>query len=317
LIPRKLAVWPDNVQKAYYHVCFRAEFAERKATAFQEFFVKIASHAFGADFEEVRPYGNKGDFKCDGYRASSKTVFQCYAPLEMKDADLLPKIDEDFHGAVTHWGTKMIEWRLVHNSVDGLTAMATQLLSSLRDSFPSISLEPWSKTELEKLVLDLKLNSLIAIFGLAPSAATMNSVTLEDIKPVVDRLARQRPPALPDMTPPSPEKITANGLSEDVVSLLRTGRRKESLLRDYFAKGPNVTKGEQIAQHFRHYYRELKEAAFSGDEIYRRLQDYAGGMKGEPKEQAAVLTVLTYYFNTCDIFENPPTETSQPVGVAS
>jgi len=271
---------PDSVQKAFYHLHFRAEFAEKKATAFQEFFVKIAGHAYGADFEEVRPYGKLGDLKCDGYRASSKTVFQCYAPLEMKDPELLKKIKADFSGAEAHWQSNMAEWRLVHNSAEGLSATATMLLIKIRTDHPTLSVEPWSKTELETMVLGLSLNSLIAIFGLAPSSVEISTLTLHDLKPVVDRLARQQPPAVTDMTPPSPDKVEQNGLSDDVVSLLIAGRRKEALLHSYLAKGPNVTKGEQIAQQFRMHYKELKEIGYSGDEIFSKLQAYAGGMKG-------------------------------------
>jgi hypothetical protein len=299
-------MWPDSIQKSIYHLHFRAVFAESKGAAFQDFFVKIAGHTYGADFEEVRPYGNLGDLKCDGYRRSTKSVFQCYAPLEMKDGPLLKKIDVDFNGAVGHWQANMVEWRLVHNSVDGLSGDATKLLITLRAQNPNLSIEPWSKAELEEMVLGLKLNSLIAIFGLAPSTTEMNSLTLHDLKPVIDRLARQQPPPVADMTPPSPDKVKGNDLSDDVVSLLIAGRRKMPLLRTYLTNGPNVVKGEQIAQQFRTHYKELKETGYRGDDIYRKLQDYAGGMKGDPREQAAVFAVLSYYFDSCDIFENPP-----------
>jgi hypothetical protein len=64
-------------------------------------------HAFGSDFEEVRAYGPYGDLKCDGRRTSTKSVFQCYAPDAMKEAELIAKVDEDFHGARAHWNAEM------------------------------------------------------------------------------------------------------------------------------------------------------------------------------------------------------------------
>src|SRR5699024_2252804 len=113
---------------------FRLAFHLSKGTAFQDWFVLVAGYAFGADFEEVRPYGRHGDLKCDGRRISSGSVFQCYAPDTMKEADLIAKIDEDFHGALSHWANNMQEWVFVHNDARGLPPNAVQQLDRLRQT---------------------------------------------------------------------------------------------------------------------------------------------------------------------------------------
>ncbi len=56
------------------------------------------------------PSDPKGDLKCDGYRGSDGTVFQSDAPDAMKLDQLLTKIDEDFHGAVAYWASRMRRW---------------------------------------------------------------------------------------------------------------------------------------------------------------------------------------------------------------
>ena len=71
----------DEVQEAFYRLGFRVAFLEKKGTEFQDLFVRLAGYAFGPDFEAVRPYGKQGDFKCDGRRVSTGTIFQCYAPI--------------------------------------------------------------------------------------------------------------------------------------------------------------------------------------------------------------------------------------------
>ena len=68
----------DEVQAAFYRVLFRNAFLEKKGTEFQDWFARLAGRAFGSDFEAVRPYGRRGDLKCDGRRVSTRTVFQCY-----------------------------------------------------------------------------------------------------------------------------------------------------------------------------------------------------------------------------------------------
>jgi hypothetical protein len=42
----------------------------------------------------------------------------------------------------------------------------------------------------------------------------------------------------------------------------------------------------------------------SPDEIFTELQTFAGGMDGVPSQQAAVLSVMSYFFERCDIFED-------------
>jgi len=75
----------DELQRSIYVDRFRVAFHTQKGAAFQDWFVRLAGHAFGPDFEEVRPYGPYGDLKCDGWRVSTATVFQCYAPDVMKE----------------------------------------------------------------------------------------------------------------------------------------------------------------------------------------------------------------------------------------
>ncbi len=61
---------------------------------------------------------------------------------------------------------------------------------------------------------------------------------------------------------------------------------------------------KRIAEAFRTRYAELKAFDLPADAIFKHLQDYAG-MNGEPKRQGAALAVLAYFFDSCDIFEDP------------
>ncbi|AJA10834.1 hypothetical protein SKP52_19830 [Sphingopyxis fribergensis] len=76
----------DNTQRFGYGLKFENAFL-------RELFARIMAHAHPGDFQPVRPYGPRGDLKCDGYRASDGTVFQCYAPDTMKVDPLLAKIN--------------------------------------------------------------------------------------------------------------------------------------------------------------------------------------------------------------------------------
>ena len=110
----------DEAQETIYRLRFQVAFLEKKGTEFQDWFVRLAGYAFGSGFEAVRAYGKSGDFKCDGRRLSTRTIFQCYAPYQQTAAELDKKIDGDFRGAHDHWDTWMNERVLVHNDTRGL-----------------------------------------------------------------------------------------------------------------------------------------------------------------------------------------------------
>jgi len=109
----------DPVSEAFNSLHFKLAFLERKGTEFQDWFAKLASDAHGADFEIVRPYGNQGDWKCDGRIVSTGTVFQCYGPETPTDKKTIAKIDEDFVGAINKWPGFMKAWVFVHNHIGG------------------------------------------------------------------------------------------------------------------------------------------------------------------------------------------------------
>ena len=291
--------------KALYQARFRRDYSEKKGTAFEAWFVELACRALGTDFEPVAAHGRDGDFKCDGRRCTTRTVYQCYAPRQMNQAKTIAKINKDFNGALSYWHTWMREWTLVHNSIDGLPPRVVQHLDQLRNRHPDITITVWDHRQLEGELFS-KLDSIgwEAVFGAAPSADRMDEVVFDDIVPVIEALERETPHAITNaIEPPSPRKLQRNALSEDVAILLEAGRRKEALVERYFARHPSPELGEKIAAAFRCRYAELVALPLPPDDIFTRLQQYAGGT-GSVKQQTAALAVLSYYFERCDIFED-------------
>ena len=298
----------DEVQAAFYRVQFQNAFLVKKGAEFQDWFADLAGRAFGPDFEAVRSYGNQGDLKCDGRRVSTGAIFQCYAPYEMKATELNAKIARDFHGAHEHWRGGMAQWVLVHNEARGLPASSLQRLDELRREYPNVRIEVWTEAELQKLADGLPLADQQALFGFAPSKSGMETLTLEALRPVIDELRRMEPePGQEPLAPPSVDKLAKNALSDDAASLLRVGRRKDVLVDAWFRKNRSADLGERIAEAFRQRYAQLREKDRSPDEIFGHLQQYAG-TGGDPGRQAAALAVLSYFFERCDIFEDPGDE---------
>ena len=297
----------DEVQTAFYRLQFRLAFLEKKGAEFQDWFARLAAYAFGSDFEAVRPYGRHGDLKCDGHRVSTHTVFQCYAPDKMKEGPLNKKIERDFVGAYEKW-RGMAEWVLVHNDARGLPASSMQLFNRLRGNHPGVKINVWTEAKLRQLADRLPLEDQQSLFGFAPSKTGLETLVMKDLQPVIHQLQSMDPePGAEPVTPPSVDKLEKNLLSEDAAELLRVGRRKERLVETWFMRDRRADLGERIAEAFRRRYAQLRESGRSPDEILGHLQQYAG-TGGDPGRQTAVLAVLSYFFERCDIFDDPETK---------
>ena len=155
----------EQFELNFYAALARCELLKRRGSAFQDFFIELGHHRWGPDFEGRRAQGRIGDKKCDGYRSSDQTVFQCYAPREMQPRPLCDKIDEDYHGAVAnHQHTPILRWVLVHNDFEELPTEAHELIIKLRRAKSATPIEIWGPQTVLVVILELPREKLILLF---------------------------------------------------------------------------------------------------------------------------------------------------------
>ena len=263
---------------------------------------------YRADFQKVIPYGPRGDLKCDGYHGSLKRVYQVYAPDKMNERDAIKKIETDFNGAVQHWKEKLQAWVFVHNQWRGIPAGALQTLLGI-DGKNGIGVMRWCEPELSDEFFGLNTDDQEFILGPAPSELTVRRVQLPDLVPVIGAIAQQDSPPPEEIREVPAGKLEANALSENVRLLLIIGARKSKLVSKLFASWHDPELGDRIARAFRSRYEELRSQSAAADEIFHELWKFAGGgtQQGIEKE-AAVLAVLAFLFEECEIFEAPRVE---------
>lgn len=170
----------DRIQQRNYEKDFTIAFLKAKGDAFQGFFEKLMLKAHPNDFLACRPWGNVGDRKNDGYLPSERILFQCYAPNEIRAADAIKKIKEDFEGAKKYWGKDFDEWTFVHNAPDGrLGPHIIEALTKLRQDNPKIKIGNFGYEEMLAKFRKLSLQDLDSWFG--PSL-TMEAFAQDYIK---------------------------------------------------------------------------------------------------------------------------------------
>lgn len=292
----------DHFVRQHYELRFRVEFMEKRGMAFQDLFADIMEKRYPADFVRVQPWGREGDWKCDGYLRSRRTLFQCYAPKTLNMRTCETKVDDDFEKALSYWKQHFDLWVFVHGERDGLPAPLLVKLLKLSAAHAPLKLVPWGFQELLAEVLGLPEHELASLFGPAPSRAGMLQLGLADLEPVLDQIGRLPPEPAPDLRPVPSDKLTRNMLSRAVVDLLTLGMSQSQLVRRYFTLEPQLH--DQVAEAFRQKYRSLRESPMAPDDIFLALQSFAGGAERlGPQRECAVLAVMAFFFEECDIFE--------------
>ena len=141
--------------------------------------------------------------------------------------------------------------------------------------------------------------------AIAPTDETKTKLGFKDLQVVLERIATLPVPTMTEIKDVPMGKIEANALSESVACLLKEGMIKSPLIVDFFSQWNDETLGERLAEAFKAEYRRLRKQ-HSPNQIFAELQSWAGGdRRGTPEHEVAVLTVLAYYFERCDIFEEP------------
>ncbi|WP_444876548.1 ABC-three component system protein [Burkholderia pseudomallei] len=128
-----------------------------------------------------------------------------------------------------------------------------------------------------------------------------------DLAAVLTHISITPVPTTSDVKDVSRGKIEANLLSQAVADFLKIGMQKSPLVAQFFNNWKNPTYGEQIAQAFKIEYVGLRDGVpqLHPDEIFGRLEAWAGGTANTtPAHKAAVLAVMAYLFDKCEIFED-------------
>lgn len=202
----------------------RITLQDKKGAAFEAFFSEAAIAMWADDFEPWKPQGSVGDYKCDGYRVSAGTVFQCHAPEHPDPSRIVAKIEADFEGARQHFGERLKRWIFVHNQKE-IPAKAGALLDELRQKFPDITIGNWTVTHLIHEVMKLPIAALQNLF---PQFPLDQELSPEMEEWYAQRLAAMKPriPSIEMAKEPPPNRNAFESAMDDLGEIDREVRRR-------------------------------------------------------------------------------------------
>jgi hypothetical protein len=281
--------------------------------AFENFFTQVMQ-CHNPNFRQVKPQGQYGDRKNDGFDHTAGTYYQVYAPedIRTREKEAIDKLVTDFGGLYSYWQdiTPIKNFfYVVNDKYKGVYPTLYAELQNIRNQYPDISVHLLLSKDLEDIFLSLNENDIIDIIGIIPSP---DDITVEYgiMREVVDYLLKVPTDPQQEMIPLNPdfgEKISFNSLSENVASFLKGHRINEYVINDFFELNSNFTKNE-LRNVFNGLYNEalnvIPDIEGKNDQVfvYIYTKSYS---RHSVAIDAVIFTLMAYYFEYCDIFEVP------------
>lgn len=288
-----------------------------KGQAFEDFFISVMTKS-NIDFQPVKAYGKIGDRKNDGFIRRTGTYYQVFAPEDiMKDKtinDAIRKMEDDFKGLYENWNDacKIQKYYFVINDrYQGLPPQVILKAEELNndEKYADIEIQTFTAKDLEQVFGQLAEEDIFDVVGLIPDISP-GIIEFEALNEVVNYLLNTELPQEDDdklIVPDFNEKILFNGLSDEVGIKLITGSYQEGILQKYFNENPGIK--EILQQKFHAFYLLSCEEIPDEEEDSADCRYYFILDKASPKRTIAIYAcvgvLMSYYFSSCDIFEEP------------
>lgn len=303
--------------KYIVRLMLRNKILSAEGSAFESLFSEImAKH--NPNFEQVKPYGNVGDRKNDGFDKTTGEYYQVFAPENLEKektiADAVKKLDEDFKGLYDYWNTlcpiKTYNF-VINDKYKGAPQPLHGKILGLGKAYPDICFNIITVNRLEDCFLTLSEDDIVAIVGclVNPTLQLDYSALTEVLNHLMNargHIEKSDLRSVPDFE----EKIKFNGINLQVASLIRSASYQVGNLEQYFKSNSEFTRTE-IQKRITDCYLNARSAIDPSEEDYadsvilRMVEDICPD--GALAAKNAALILIAYYFESCDIFERPET----------
>lgn len=282
-------------------------------TAFEAFFSQIMM-CHNINFRQVKPQGQYGDRKNDGFDSTTGTYYQVYAPenIQTKEKETIDKLVTDFNGLYSFWqNINPINsfYYVANDKYKGVYASLYEKLQYIRMQYPNITVDTFLSKKLEDTFMNLNEDSIIDLIGIIPVPDNID-VEYGVIKDVVNYLLKVETNPQQEFIPVNPDfgqKIAFNNLSESVAYYLKCHRINEYAISDFFELNSDFTKNE-LRNVFNSLYNDalsiISDSEDKNDKIFFYIYEKSY-TKHSMAIDSAIFTLMAYYFEYCDIFEAP------------
>lgn len=296
------------------HLMIQNKIYSSDGQSFENLFCQIMGQA-NSNFELVRAHGSSGDKKNDGFDKSTGTYYQVFAPDDITKSrtigDAKRKLRDDFEKLYEFWDALckiQAFYFVINDKYKGVPPEIHEETIRLQKEHLSVKIGIYTAYDLEDTFLPLELAAIVRIVGCMPNPAMqLDYLALTD---VINHLMN-----MPDDSgdsglnvPDFEEKIAFNCFSDKIASQLRTASYQVGGLEAYFNRNSEYTRNDLQSKFVSAYNRAINaidsKAPNHADLAFAQMIDDICP-NGTVAIRNAVLILMAYYFESCDIFERP------------
>lgn len=286
-------------------ILFKNKIHEADGQKFEDLFSAIMNYKEPA-FTQIKPWGNIGDRKNDGYIKSKGIYFQVHAPEDIRKSypEVVKKIQTDFSGLQSQWSDIQEFYYVVNDKYKGVNADSEKLLETIKQSNGLKECEFIVAKDLENILYKLEEDQIMTIAGHIPDPVNLSSLDYDILNEILIHLkGKSINNGIEKIVAPDwDEKIAFNNLTINESIRLTNGYFQLGTLSEYLKNNSDFT-AQELQNKINGIYRQLSKS-YSGSELFWELVNEISP-RSSAEYQASSIVIMSMYFETCDIFEEP------------
>jgi hypothetical protein len=295
----------NNQEKALARKLFKLKLHEANGQAFEDIFTAIMRYV-DSDFESIKPWGNIGDRKNDGYIKSKGIFFQVFSPEDISKSypNVIKKLKTDFNGLLKHWSPVNEFYFVVNDKFNGINADCEQEIQSIKvlNSLTNAGFK--TASDMENLLFSLDDDQIFTVTGFLPDPSIIQ-LDYSVLSEILQHLMKLSLPKVQDSAiiyPDWDKKILFNNLAPLEAKYLNDGFLQIGSLDRYLNNQSNFF-ADEVKDNMREIYIECHKNE-SGSELFWSMVSMICP-RVETTYQLAGIVLISKYFETCDVFEEP------------
>lgn len=302
----------DMISKDFARTLLKLKILESDGSSFETLFTRIMSHS-NSNFRQVKPQGHFGDGKNDGYIESDGIYYQVYSPesLQNNTAYAVKKFNESVQELVVLWPVKEVYF-VLNDKYRGALYEIHQCIIKTSAEY-KISCKIFAAKDLEDVFM--KLDEIAQIDIVGPYSYIFEQISrslkFSDLDTVIKHIMQSEHVMENEETlipPLFEEKVAFNNLGLNNSCKLNTGYLQVGVLEQYFNNSSEYVR-ERLRVYISALYYRSKDIVDDSVENYSDLRFSYILKQVMPESKSLYLlpcySIMSYYFETCDIFEPP------------
>lgn len=295
----------NSQEKAFARNQFKLKIYEANGQAFEDIFTAIMNYV-ESDFQSIKPWGNIGDRKNDGYIESKGIFFQVFSPEEITTSypNVINKLNDDFNGLLNQWSPVNEFYFVVNDKYHGVNADCEQAIQAIRQNHELKNAGFKTAADLENLLFSLDDDKIYTVAGYLPDPASiiLDYSVLSEILGHLMSLSLPKTSDSPIIYPDWDEKVSFNNLGSLEATYLNNGFLQIGSLDEYLNNQSNFF-ADEVKSKIREIYTEHSKTYSGGDLFWKMVKTIS--VRTEAGFQSASIVLISKYFETCDVFEEP------------